>query len=515
MERLGGSAPFARPFAMTSSISERIAHAFRKPGTKRLLTLTLAAGIPRLAAALLISNPDGDSYVYAEVARSMRRNLIAGSFSAHDLAGFWLPLYQFVAAAVSLPVNNTLYAAKMISAACGIGSCLLVYKISLRLTANRWLAYSAFAVAALNPLHILFSGFSMTDVPYGFLIMASLYAAIDGRWVWSGLAAMAAGWMRADAWILIFVLPLLQYVSLRKVSPALLLSTVCGPIVILIVYWLGTGNALAYFSSRNEYIRTLLASDSTLVHYSADRVLHDAGRLMYSINPIIVIAALLAVPLVFHIWRDNGMQWNASIFGVLVSLGFFSTSLCFLIAAYATNNQPQIWSRYGLVEFFIGLPVLAWIVQQIRVRRPVLTRSAISAAIVVFLFQWGLQFVDGAIYASAAPPQNTVARYLKNEYRQDSGFRVFSNDAAVRVLSGLPRDTFLTSFDMPSDRESFLKELNAQNVRFLLYEKSEGSLVKLFPELGTDDAAPPFKLVLHGGPAREHAEYWFYEVTQQ
>ena len=138
-------------------------------------TLVLVSGVPRIAGAFFLPNAFGDAYVYIRDIGTMSTKLSQGKFALTDLYGFWLPLYQFISAVVNVFLRNGFYAGKIVSALFGVGSCLIVYNITLRLTASPKAALLGFALIALNPLHITYSASAMTDVPHAFFVLASLY----------------------------------------------------------------------------------------------------------------------------------------------------------------------------------------------------------------------------------------------------------------------------------------------------------------------------------------------------
>src|SRR5258708_6786564 len=87
---------------------------------RNLILLSLTAGIPRIIGALLIhKQPFGDAYCYIEQASMLRGKMITGTLSIVNLHGFWLPLYQFVCAIISLAFNQPFYVAKLVSAVAG------------------------------------------------------------------------------------------------------------------------------------------------------------------------------------------------------------------------------------------------------------------------------------------------------------------------------------------------------------------------------------------------------------
>ncbi len=147
------------------------------------VTLILASAIPRILGAFFLPNAFGDAYVYIRDIGAMSVKMSARTFSLNDLYGFWLPLYQFISAVINVFVGNGFFTGKVVSALFGVGVCLLVYTITLRLTANSTAALLAFALIALNPLHILNSASAMTDVPHAFFVLASLYFVLEKRWI--------------------------------------------------------------------------------------------------------------------------------------------------------------------------------------------------------------------------------------------------------------------------------------------------------------------------------------------
>src|SRR5437762_324935 len=129
------------------------------------LILLAISGIPRILGAFFLPNAFGDAYVYIHEIGSLSTKISNGSFRLTDLFGFWLPLYQFLSAIVNVVIKNGFYSGKLVAALFGIGSCLLVYLVTRRITNNQTAALSIFLLIALNPLHIFYSASAMTDVP--------------------------------------------------------------------------------------------------------------------------------------------------------------------------------------------------------------------------------------------------------------------------------------------------------------------------------------------------------------
>ena len=120
----------------------------RRPSNQTVLwlALVLVSAIPRVLGAFVLPNAFGDAYVYIRTIGELSLRLSAKTFAITDLYGFWLPLYQFISAVINVFVGNGFYSGKVVSAIFGIGSCVLVYHITLRLTANRAAALLGFAL---------------------------------------------------------------------------------------------------------------------------------------------------------------------------------------------------------------------------------------------------------------------------------------------------------------------------------------------------------------------------------
>src|SRR6185369_11280425 len=106
-----------------------------------------------------------------------------------------------------------------------------------------------------------------------------------------------------------------------------------------------------------------LAGNPWLASFSISRVAFDLLRLNYIVNPLVICGA---VTLLLRLNRAvsvsmKRLSWFCNLLGTTqgLVLTFFCSHLAFLLIAYATKNQPEIWPRYGLIFFALGLPLLA------------------------------------------------------------------------------------------------------------------------------------------------------------
>ena len=215
---------------------------------RNLVLVSLIGGLPRIVGALFLhQEPFGDAYCYIERSSVIRAKILAGTFSITDLYGFWLPLYQFFCSIISLIVNQPVYVAKLVSAVAGIGVCVLVYLCSQILTGSQRVALLASLAIALNPFHLQYSASAMTDIPHALMVMGCMYFVLSGRWTLAACFGTAAGLIRLDSWMLILLVPAIQFMRQRKVPVVTTLILCLAPAFWLFVCWAATGDPLASF----------------------------------------------------------------------------------------------------------------------------------------------------------------------------------------------------------------------------------------------------------------------------
>jgi hypothetical protein len=474
--------------------------------------LILVAGVPRVLGAFFLPNAFGDAYAYYEAIEIMRSKIADGTFAIKDLYGFWFPMYQITCAAISYIFGHAFYVSKLVSALCGIVVCLLVYLITMRLTDHRPLALLAFALASLSPLHILYSASSMTDIPHGLLVMACLYFALEKRWKTAAVFAAAAGFMRIESWILIALLPALQFSFQRSVSLAACGIMIISPLLWFYVSWKATGNTMAYFEVRNRYIADYAAANPVVTTFSTQRLLLDAERLLISTNLGVLCSCLVATFLIIRRFvRQKFERASQDLAAVIATTVFFFYNLGFLLFAYFTGRQPDIWSRYGLLFFTLGLPVTVWTFLAITEERPRLKLIIAAALAIIFVLQMKGQVSESASVVSEETARAGIANYLKGVHRDDPSSRIYCEDGNVRFLTGIPAERFLTSYQLPADTTALLKRFDDAGVKYVVCNTWEVSqLVKLFPEVGNGKGNDIFHPVMRAGSKYSKLEFWVY-----
>src|SRR6266404_532966 len=346
-------------------------------------TLVLVSGIPRIAGALVLPNAFGDAYVYIRDIGTMSTKLSQGTFALTDLYGFWLPLFQFVSAVVNVFLRNGFYAGKIVSALFGVGSCLLVYNITLRLTASTKAALVGFALIALNPLHITYSASAMTDVPHAFFVLASLYFALQRGWVLAAIFAALAGLTRVESWMFIALIPAIQFLRERRISITAFFILIIPPLFWFYISWKATGNWLACFVQRQYYHDWLLGMNPALAHFSLSSILRDSAILIISADIAVLISAFIAGWILLgQLPRSlTKLGLPEDLRGILAPVVFFFAFLALLVTAYLTHQQPMIFPRYGLILFSLGIPILAWTFLRVRQQKPLWLRRLLVSVI--------------------------------------------------------------------------------------------------------------------------------------
>ena len=489
----------------------------RRPPNQTVLWLALVfvSAISRVLGAFFLPNAFGDAYVYIRTIGDWSIKLSAKTFAITDLYGFWLPLYQFISAVVNVFVGNGFYTGKVVSAIFGIGSCVLVYNITLRLTANRAAALLGFALIALNPLHIFYSASAMTDVPHAFFVLASLYFVLRRGWILAAIFAALAGLTRVESWMFLALLPLIQFARERRISFVALIILLVPPLFWFYISWKATGDWLACFKARQQYHDWLLAANPALAHFSLVAILKDSATLFISADIAVLLASFVAAWFALRRLPDLVARRAkaADTLSILAPVIFFFAFLGLLSVAYITHQQPIIFPRYGLILFSLGIPILAWRFLTLKQQKPRWARTLLISIIVICVFDWSVQFVAAVGSLNQYRAHRAVADYLRDHYQTSAGTRIFSDEGTVTVLSGIAEQTFFTSSDAPKDRESFLAFLKEKNVEYLVFiKKGDSTPAKLFPELEHGDGIGTFVPVMNSQSKFMRANIWLYRA---
>jgi Dolichyl-phosphate-mannose-protein mannosyltransferase len=477
---------------------------------KLWLTIVAVASVPRILGAFLLPNAFGDAYVYIRDIGTLSTRLSSHTFVLTDLYGFWMPLYQFISAALNVFLGNGFYSGKLVSAVFGIGVCLFVYGITLRLTANRSMALLGFFLIALNPLHIFYSASAMTDVPHAFFVLASLYFVLSENWIVAALFAALAGLTRVESWMFLALIPAIQFIRERRVSTLAIIVLIISPLFWFYLSWKATGNWLACFVARRQYLDWLLAANPTIAHFSFQNIFRDGATLLVSADVAVLAAAFVAGWKIFKRPAEL-LTNNSESFSIFATLVYFFSFLGLLLIAYLTHQQPIIFPRYGLLLFSLGIPILAWTVLAIKKHDARKFRRVFIWVIVICVFDASVQLVGSVGEINRYAVQRTVADYLRDHFPRDGHAHIFCDEGTVQALSGIPADRFLTSFDAPRELEGFLKFLDQKDVEYLVFVVNQDlTLNKLFPNL--EFGKGPFELITNRRATFLPTNIWVYRL---
>jgi hypothetical protein len=475
------------------------------------------AASPRVFGAFFLPNAFGDAYVYIQEIGTLSTKISNGSFRLTDLFGFWLPLYQLIAAQLNVFVKNGFYSGKIVAAFFGAGTCLFVYIVTQRLTNDDTAALWTFLLIALNPLHIFYSASAMTDVPHAFFVVAALYFVLGGNWIIAAMFGALAGFTRVESWMLIALIPLLQFIKERRISIIALLILILPPLFWFYISWKATGEWRECFIQRQQYHDWLLQMNPAIAHFSLTNVLRDTATLLLSSDVAVLIATLVAGGLVVSharkfLWPRAAEDGERSILG---PVAFFFAFFALIFVAYLTHQQPIIFPRYGLILFTLGLPILAWTFLWIRKHHPQRARAALVTIITLCLFDAGIQFVGAVGTIKQYRVQRAVADYLRNHFDLKSDTRIFCDEGTVRVLSGIPEGRFVTSSQAPRDDIEFARFVQLSRVEYIVLANVQGSTLAAKMRDGEAPQFDAFEPVFHSRTVFLPTDVWLMKASEE
>jgi hypothetical protein len=284
------------------------------------------------------------------------------------------------------------------------------------------------------------------------------------------------------------------------------------PLFWFYISWKATGNWLACFVQRQEYHDWLLRMNPSIAHFSFRQILKDVPTLLVSSDVAVLIACVVAAWFVVrHLPQiikrvsssheavgATSSQASSLALAMLAPVLFFFAFLGLLFVAYLTHQQPIIFPRYGLILFSLGLPILTWTFLQVSNDKPHRARRLLFSIIVICVFDASIQFAGAVGTLNQYHAQRTVADYLGGHFDPKPNARIFCDDGTVRVLSGIPEESFVTSANAPKDRETFLGFLRQNNVEYLIVIETERSTpFKLFPSSEYNEPIGEFQSIMH------------------
>jgi len=457
-------------------------------------TLLILAGVPRVLLAFIVPNPASDAYVYLYYINAWRISLISGTFSLKTLLSFWLPMYQLICALISTVINHPVYVSKLVSAAFGTGICALVFLIVLRLTANRLASLAASLLVALNPLHIFFSALSMTEIPHAFFVLSCLYAAITRRWTTAAVCAALAGFTRVESWMLIPMLPAFEFLNRRRISVRVCAVPLIAPLLWFYICW-ANGDVLKFFHERSLYIRVVSAAHPEYQVLSSGRLWWNGRVLFHSVHPVVLAGCFIGAGLlILQVWRTGLRNHSEDRLAVEAVAVCFFAYISFLVAAFLTGNQPDIWDRYGLISFVTGMPLAAWTYLQVTRGKARLAIVLAAAILAVCVSETRLQIEGIRATAKQSSALQLISFRLQDRYQSNASLRILYDDSALPITT-IPPERLIASSALPAEPAAILAELNRSGIDYIVYRKDEPhSPLSIFPELQSGTTSEHFKL---------------------
>jgi hypothetical protein len=341
-------------------------------------------------------------------------------------------------------------------------------------------------------------------------VLASIYFVLEKRWIVAALFAALAGCTRVESWMLLALIPLIQFWKDRRVSIPAILILLIPPLTWFYISWKATGDWLACFRARQQYHDWLLAQNPSLAHFSLPGVGKDVAMFMSGADVAVLISAFIAAWLVLGKVMNRSPSKSTimsadsrSIDSVLPLLLVFFAFFALLLIAYLTHQQPIIFPRYGLILFSLGIPILAWTYFAITRRRPEWSRRILTIIIVLCALNWSAQFAGAVGELNRYSAQRRVADYLRVHFDPKSDTKIFCDEDTVKVLSGIPEDRFLSTADAPRSPDGFLRFLTDKHTEYLIVIEGERSTpFQLFPWAESNERIGDYESAMHA-----HSEF--------
>jgi hypothetical protein len=271
------------------------------------------------------------------------------------------------------------------------------------------------------------------------------------------------------------LLPAFEFLVRGRMPWRTFVILLIAPLSWLYICWTATGDFLFYFHERSLYIRDHYTAITGFGNLTSDRLLWNGSKLVHSVNPVVFLGCLVGAGL-RNAWKDRPDV-------IAVAVCFFSY-LGFLVVAFLSGNQPEIWDRYGLLSFATGMPLAAWTYLQLVRGRPrlAIVLAAVSLAVCVTEAQGQIEDARGTIKQTSA--RQIIANSLYRYFQKDASIRIFSDDSVLPSMTQIPKDHFVTSSVLPTEPAAILAEIDRLKIDYIVYQKDDArSVLRHFPEL--------------------------------
>jgi hypothetical protein len=379
-----------------------------------------------------------------------------------------MPAWHVACAAVELAVREPYFVPKALSALFGGLTPAVTFFLARRVTENRATPWIAWAIAAVSPLHVLYSATAMTEAFFGFWFLLSVLLFLKDRVIGSAAAMAPAAFTRFDVWILLIVLPALAFLQMR--ARGWRLAAACGLFALPVLLWLGlnaavTGDPMNFSKVNSAYVKHFFEFNPSM----ADR---GPGGFAFHFGSVLIAAGASVWAL--GIWGLAAVRTRETrALAVILGAAFGYMFALWLVRMHAG------WMRYYMAMGMILAAAAALRLEGFRWRRVALAAVAVEVAILAVVHaqmtSWPRRLREAADFVRARPGL------------------AMSDEPGVRVMAG--RGRFVESHDLPKTPEAVLTHLRERGVRWLVYTDADYSAFPdLFPAMRRGDAPEGFRL---------------------
>jgi hypothetical protein len=243
-------------------------------------------------------------------------------------------------------------------------------------------------------------------------------------------------------------------------------------------------------------------------------LLRDGATLLVSSDIAVLIACFIAAWFVLRqLLRIHQQSLSEEVQLILPPVVFFLGFLTLLLVAYLTHQQPIIFPRYGLILFTLGLPILAWTFLRVKGQKPAMARRLLVGIVLILALDASIQFAGAVGTINQYYVQRAAGEYLHDHFDPHSSSRIFCDEGSVRVFSGIPEERFVTSADVPRDREGFLSYLKANEVEYLVFVAHQPTTPnRVFNNLEQGDDGHLFERLFNSHTRFLPTEIWVYRL---
>lgn len=259
--------------------------------------------------------------------------------------GYWLPLHTYLIGGVLYIWNDPSLSPRLLSLILGSFTIFPFYYLVELLFDKKNALLSTLFLSLFN-FHILYSTQTLSEVPFVFFLICSLYfffSFLNGKQnnlkilVASSVFLTLASMLRIEAWLFVPLIPLYLFKE-KKIKPALIFFAIA---VIFPTFWI-LSNYLKVGDSLP--LATINASDSNLENWNA--------FIKLAIYPYLILKVLSPVAGIISFYgvissvRKNRFSLNIFFFTIFLFLVF--------ITIYGTNAVPK--EKYVLTMSVLLLP---------------------------------------------------------------------------------------------------------------------------------------------------------------